>query len=79
MLSGDVATGEVAVRVRRGWIPRPSQYAEALAGVGRLDEAMAELRRSPAAGDGEYFLYVRDSPAFDPIRERPEFRALYSR
>ncbi|MEO8276428.1 MAG: winged helix-turn-helix domain-containing protein [Thermoanaerobaculia bacterium] len=69
---------EVMMR-SRGWVPRPSQYAEALAGVGRYDEALAQLRAAPAAGDGEYFLYFRDSPAFDPIRDRPEFRAIYSR
>ncbi len=58
--------------------PRPTQLAEALAGSGRFDEALAELARAPAAEDGEYFLYYRSSPAFDPIRDRPAFRALYA-
>jgi DNA-binding winged helix-turn-helix (wHTH) protein len=65
--------------VEKGLTPRPTQIAEALAGVGRYDEALAELARAPAAGDGEYFLYFKESPAFDALRGDPEFVALYRR
>jgi hypothetical protein len=53
------------------------QYAEALAGVGRSDEALAEIERAAVANDGEYFFYFRDSLAFAPLRDEPRFRALY--
>jgi len=62
-----------------GRAPRPAQLAEALAGTGRHDAALAELARSLAAGDGEYFLYYRWSPAFDALRGRPEFEAIWAR
>lgn len=58
---------------------RPSQLAEALAGAGRHDEALAALEGAVAAGDGEYFLYARWSPAFDALRDDPRFGAIYSR
>jgi Tfp pilus assembly protein PilF len=56
---------------------RPTELAEALAGVGRLDESLAELARAPGEGEGEYFLYHRDSMAFEPLRDDPAFLALY--
>ncbi len=62
-----------------GRAPRPAQLAEALAGTGRHAAALAELERSLAAGDGEYFLYYRWSPAFDALRGRPEFEAIWAR
>jgi DNA-binding winged helix-turn-helix (wHTH) protein/tetratricopeptide (TPR) repeat protein len=62
-----------------GRAPRPAQLAEALAGTGRHEAALAELARSLAAGDGEYFLYYRWSPAFDALRDRPEFEAIWAR
>jgi DNA-binding winged helix-turn-helix (wHTH) protein/TolB-like protein/Tfp pilus assembly protein PilF len=63
----------------RGYRLRPSQLAEALAGSGETDAALAELERAYAAGDGEYFLYARWSPAFDALRDDPRFRAMYAR
>ena len=58
---------------------RPMTYAEALAGTGRFDEALAELERASAAEDGEFLFFFRDSVAFDELRDRPEFIELYAR
>jgi DNA-binding winged helix-turn-helix (wHTH) protein/tetratricopeptide (TPR) repeat protein len=62
-----------------GKLVRPTQMAEALAAAGRADEALAELARAPGFGDGEYFLHLRASPAFDGLRDDPRFRAIYAR
>ena len=58
---------------------RPTQLAEALAATGHADEALRELARAPDFGDGEYFLHLRASPAFDRLRDDPRFRAIYAR
>lgn len=71
--------GRLAVVQARGFRLRPAQLAEALAGAGRGREALDALERSPAAGDGEYFLYARWSPAFDALRADPRFIACYAR
>lgn len=62
----------------RGSNLRPMQYAEALAGVGRDEEALIELARAAATPDGEFFFYFRDSTAFDRLREDPRFLAIYA-
>ncbi len=62
----------------QGGAPGPTQLAEALAALGRNEEALTELARAPAALDGEYFLHYRESPAFDGLRSDPRFIALYS-
>ncbi len=62
-----------------GWKLRPSQVAEAYAARGRNEEALAELAGALAAGDGEYFLYYRWSPAFDELRRDARFQAIYAR
>jgi len=64
---------------QRGIVLRPTQKAEALAALGRGEEALAALARAPAALDGEYFVHYRTSPAFDELRKDVRFRALYAR
>lgn len=56
---------------------RPMEMAEALAGVGRDDEALESLQQAADAGLGEYFYHWRTSPAFDGLRNDPRFRRLY--
>ena len=56
---------------------RPMQFAEALAGVGRNEDALVELARAAKGGDGEFFYYFRDSSAFDSLRADPRFIAIY--
>jgi DNA-binding winged helix-turn-helix (wHTH) protein/tetratricopeptide (TPR) repeat protein len=56
---------------------RRMQLAEALAGVGREREALAEIAAAAKGEDGEYFFYFRDSVAFEALRDEPEFRAFY--
>lgn len=63
--------------IARGRRPAPAVHAEALAGAGRLDEAMAELAKPPRCPDADYFFYLRDSPGFDELRGTEPFRALY--
>ncbi len=53
-------------------------YAEALAGTGRLDDALVALEQAKWTSGGESFFYYRDSPAFDALRDDPRFRAIYS-
>ncbi len=49
--------------------------AEALAGLGRRDDALQWLARA-VAERGEYFLHLRRSPAFDALRTGPRYLAL---
>ena len=63
----------------QGFELRPFQYAEALAGSGRVDEALVELARAPVCPDADTFFYGRESPAFDALRDDPRFIAIYSR
>ncbi len=58
---------------------RPSQLAEAYAAIGRDAEAIALLDTAIERGDGEYFLVLRWSPAFDHLRGTPEFERVYAR
>lgn len=64
---------------RDGVRARPVHLAEALAGSGRLDEAMVELENARRFPDGELFFHMRNSPAFDALRDRPEYLELYAR
>ncbi|MEM8931250.1 MAG: winged helix-turn-helix domain-containing protein [Acidobacteriota bacterium] len=53
----------------------PMLIAEALAGRGSTEEAIPWLRAA-AAKRGTWFLHLRKSPAFDPLRDDPRFRKL---
>lgn len=61
----------------QGAVLRSAVYAEALAGAGRDEAALVELARAQVCPDAEFFFYLRDSPAFDALRDRPEFVAIY--
>lgn len=63
---------------KQGIEPSPIRYAEALAGAGHAEEALVELAKPPACPNAEYFFYLRDSPAFDGLRNQPRFRAIYA-
>ncbi|MEO7794415.1 MAG: tetratricopeptide repeat protein, partial [Thermoanaerobaculia bacterium] len=62
-----------------GFESRPFQYAEALAGEGNEEGALAELAKAPVCPDFDTFFYGRESPAFDAVRDDPRFIAIYSR
>jgi predicted Zn-dependent protease len=68
----------VALRAS-GATVRPMQWAEALAAVGRNEEALAALATAANTQDGEYFYYFRDSQAFDRLRDDPRFAAFWPR
>jgi len=63
----------------QGIEPRPFPMAEALAGAGETEAALAELARSVVCPDVDTFLYGRESPAFDSLRHDPRFVAIYAR
>lgn len=59
-------------------IGAPTLLAEALAGLGRSEEAWPWLEKA-VANRGEYFLHLRRSPAFDKLRGDPRWKALLER
>ena len=63
----------------QGIEPRPFPLAEALAGAGETEAALVELARSAVCPDLDTFLYGRESPAFDSLRDDPRFVAIYAR
>jgi tetratricopeptide (TPR) repeat protein len=63
----------------QGLEPRPFPLAEALAGAGESEAALLELARSAVCPDVDTFLYGRESPAFDTLRDDPRFVAIYAR
>ncbi|MBP9146457.1 MAG: winged helix-turn-helix domain-containing protein [Thermoanaerobaculia bacterium] len=63
----------------QGIEPRSFPLAEALAGAGEPEAALAELARSAVCPDVDTFLYGRESPAFDSLRHDPRFVAIYAR
>jgi DNA-binding winged helix-turn-helix (wHTH) protein/tetratricopeptide (TPR) repeat protein len=62
-----------------GFLLRPFQYAEALAGAGQVDRAMFELAKAPVCPDADTFFYGQSSAAFYRIRDDPRFRTVYAR
>lgn len=64
---------------QQGIVPRPFPLAEALAGAGQTEAALVELARSAVCPDADTFLYGRESPAFDALRDDPRFIAIYDR
>lgn len=71
--------GRIEAMLAQGFLLRPFQHAEALAGAGRVDEALAELARAPICPDADTFFYGRSSPAFDGLQRDPRFLAIYAR
>jgi DNA-binding winged helix-turn-helix (wHTH) protein/tetratricopeptide (TPR) repeat protein len=71
--------GRIEAMLAQGFAPRPFQLAEALAGAGRGEEALAELAKAPVCPDFDTFVYGRESPAFDALRGDPRFVAIYAR
>ncbi len=63
----------------QGIEPRPFPLAEALAGAGQTEAALIELAKSAVCPDADTFLYGRESPAFDALRDDPRFIEIYSR
>lgn len=63
----------------QGIEPRPFALAEALAGAGESEAALAALAKSAVCPDADTFLYGRESPAFENLRTDPRFRAIYAR
>ena len=63
----------------QGIVPRPFPLAEALAGAGQTETALVELAKSAVCPDADTFLYGRESPAFDALRDDPRFIAIYDR
>ena len=70
---------ELTGAVEAGLGVRPTELAEALAAVGRDEEALSALARAADAGDGEFFLHYRSSPAFDRLRDDLRFQRIYAR
>lgn len=62
-----------------GFLRRPFQYGEALAGAGEVERALAELAKAPVCPDADTFFYGRSSAAFYAIRDDPRFLAIYAR
>ena len=60
-----------------GRFPRPMEWAEVLAGAGRLEEALTKVQEGATIGQGEFFLQLRVSPAFDALRDDPVYIELY--
>jgi len=58
---------------------RPFPYAEALAGSGDGERALAELAKAPVCPDADTFFYGRSSAAFHGLRDDPRFLAIYAR
>lgn len=58
---------------------RAFQYAEALAGAGEVERALAELAKAPVCPDADTFFYGRSSAAFYHLRDDPRFLAIYAR
>lgn len=71
--------GRIEAMLAQGFLLRPFQYAEALAGAGHVDAALAELAKAPVCPDADTFFYGRSSPAFDALRDDPRFLAIYAR
>ncbi len=71
--------GRIEAMLAQGFQLRPFQYAEALAGAGQTEKALAELAKAPVCPDGDTFFYGRSSPAFERLREDPRFLAIYAR
>ncbi len=63
----------------QGIEPQPFPLAEALAGGGQPEAALVELAKAPVCPDVDTFLYGRESPAFDALRDDPRFIAIYAR
>ena len=63
----------------QGLEPHPFPYAEALAGTGDSEAALVALAKAPVCPDVDTFLYGRESPAFERMRDDPRFRAIYAR
>ncbi len=63
----------------QGIEPRPFPLAEALAGAGQTEAALIELAKAPVCPEVDTFLYGRESPAFDALRDDPRFIAIYAR
>ena len=43
------------------------------------ETALVELAKSAVCPDADTFLYGRESPAFDALRDDPRFIAIYDR
>ena len=71
--------GRIEALLAQGFAVRPFQYAEALAGAGHAEAALAELAKAPVCPDADTFFYGRSSPAFDALRDDPRFLAIYAR
>lgn len=57
----------------------PFPLAEAMAGAGQAEAALAELARAAVCPDADTFFYGRSSAAFDRLRDDPRFQAIYAR
>lgn len=54
-------------------------YADALAAVGLMDQAVTELRNHLELPGAYPFLYIDIHPVFDPLDDHPGFQALRAR